>query len=206
MLTLQWASGKEKYFWKRDPECKEFKTRFVVRDSLQTRALVSYPGSGNTWTRYLVEAATGVFTGSFYHNKGIINKGLYGEAREYSDGSTLLQKTHHAMPQSKIFKLEWRLDHIRKFGGRAVLVVRNPYKAIISFYNFYQTGSQKKSVSAERLQSKDFHNFVRDGAERWLELIQDWLLFSTDLHVVMYEVSSEKLSQAIFPFCLIFRI
>ena len=206
MLTFQWDNVKEKYFWSSDPECSQYRTRFVVRHSLKTRALVSYPGSGNTWTRYLVEAATGVFTGSFYHNKGIINKGLYGEAREYSDGSTLLQKTHHAMPQSKIFKLEWRLDHIRKFGGRAVLVIRNPYKAIISFYNFYQTGSQKKSVSAKRLQSTDFHNFVRDGAERWLELIQDWLLFSTDLHVIMYEVSSEKLAQAIFPFCLMFRI
>ena len=75
MLTLQWASGKEKYFWKRDPECKEFKTRFVVRDSLQTRALVSYPGSGNTWTRYLVEAATGVFTGSIFNDKSILRAG-----------------------------------------------------------------------------------------------------------------------------------
>ena len=204
---LEWEDGGQTtQLWGDDEECQQYRTRFLLQNSLPARALVSYPGSGNTWTRYLVEAATGVFTGSIYHNEGIINEGLYGEAREYSDGSTLLQKTHHAMPQSKIFKLEWRLDHIRKFGGRAVLVVRNPYKAIISFYNFYQTGSQKKSVAAERLQSKDFHNFVRDGAERWLELIQDWLLFSTDLHVVMYEVSSEKLSQAIFPFCLIFRI
>ncbi len=29
-------------------------------------ALASYPGSGNTWVRYLLEAASGVFTGSRY--------------------------------------------------------------------------------------------------------------------------------------------
>ena len=28
--------------------------------------LVSFPGSGNTWTRYLIESLTGVFTGSVY--------------------------------------------------------------------------------------------------------------------------------------------
>ena len=134
MLTFQWDNnGKEHYFWRRDPQCGKFRTRFVVRHSLQTRALVSYPGSGNSWTRYLLEAATGVFTGSFYRNKGIIKAGLYGEARDYRDGSTLLQKTHHNMKQSK---LEWRQKQIRQFGGRGVLVIRNPYKAIISFYNF----------------------------------------------------------------------
>ena len=29
-------------------------------------ALASYPGSGNTWLRYLIEGAGGVFTGSRY--------------------------------------------------------------------------------------------------------------------------------------------
>jgi len=29
-------------------------------------ALASYPGSGNTWVRYLLEAASGIFTGSRY--------------------------------------------------------------------------------------------------------------------------------------------
>ncbi len=29
-------------------------------------ALASYPGSGNTWLRYLLEGAGGIFTGSRY--------------------------------------------------------------------------------------------------------------------------------------------
>ena len=192
MLTFQWENGKSKYFWSSDPECSQYRTRFVVRQSLQTRALVSYPGSGNTWTRYLVEAATGVFTGSIFIAKGIIEAGHYGEARDYSDGSTILQKTHHRALPGNTFGLEWRKEHIRQFGGRGVLVIRNPYKAIISFYNFKQTGSQTKSVSAEILKSKDFHDFVLVGVERWLELIRDWLLYSTDLHVIMYEVGGQQ--------------
>ena len=29
-------------------------------------ALASYPGSGNTWLRHMIEGATGIFTGSRY--------------------------------------------------------------------------------------------------------------------------------------------
>ena len=31
-------------------------------------ALASFPRSGNTWIRYLIHGATGIFTGSFYNN------------------------------------------------------------------------------------------------------------------------------------------
>ena len=198
MSRLQWENGTENYFWSDDPVCSQYRTRFVVRHSLQTRALVSYPGSGNSWTRYLLEASTGVFTGSIYNNQGIVAAGLYGESRPYNDGSTILQKTHHMMPQSKMFELSWRQQHIKQFGGRGVLVIRNPYKSIVSFYNFAKTGSQTKSVSAEDLATEDFSQFVREGAERWLQLLQDWLLFSTDCYVILYEV---RIVRNILIFC-----
>ena len=189
-LTFQWENGKENYFWPSDPQCGGYRTRFLVTNSLQTRALVSYPGSGNTWTRYLVEAATGIFTGSIFIDPGIVNAGHYGEARNYSDGSTLLQKTHHNAVYR--FGLEWRKQHVRQFGGRGVLVIRNPYNAIISYFNYQETGGHTKTVSVETLQTQKFHNFVWVGAERWLELIQDWLVYSTDYYIIMYEVSRAK--------------
>jgi hypothetical protein len=34
-----------------------------MHDFYRPHALVSYPGSGNTWLRYLIEATTGIYTG-----------------------------------------------------------------------------------------------------------------------------------------------
>ena len=48
-------------------------------------------------------------------------------------------------------------------------------------------------MGVESLRSEDFREFVRVGAERWLELIQDWLQFSTDCHVILYEVNTHIL-------------
>ena len=142
-----------------------------------------------------MEAATGVFTGSMYNDSLLLSAGHHGEGRSYSDGSTLLQKTHHhyKMPryvsQVSQYSLAWRRHHLGQFGGRGVLVIRNPYKAILSYWNFSKTKSHTNSVATESLQSEEFQKFVRVGAERWREVMQDWLQFSTDCYVIMYEVS-----------------
>ena len=154
-----------------------------------------------SWIRYLLEAATGVFTGSIFNDGSIVQAGHYGESRNYNDGSTLLQKTHHSLSEVVYQSgLEWRQKHIRQFGGRGVLVIRNPYKAIISYYNFKQTGgSHTETVAAERFRSAEFREFVRVGAVRWLELIHDWLEFSTDCHIIMYEVSQSPPLSTVLP-------
>ena len=180
VISLQWENnGTENYFWPSDPECGKFRTRFVVRHSLPTRALISYPGSGNTWTRYLLEAATGVFTGSVFNDKTIFKAGHYGETVDFMDGTTILQKTHYTASYK---------NHINKFGGRAVLVIRNPYEAILSNWNWIRTQSHTKTVATKSLQSAKFRKFVRAGATRWLKIIQDWLFYSKELYVVFYEV------------------
>ena len=38
--------------WKNDTNCQKFLTQFTKRGSLPARALVSFPGSGNTWIRW----------------------------------------------------------------------------------------------------------------------------------------------------------
>ena len=55
------------------------------------------PGS----PRYLVEAASGVFTGSVFHDGRILRAGHLGEARAFKDGTTILQKTHHLALRSR---------------------------------------------------------------------------------------------------------
>ena len=44
-------------------------------------ALASFPGSGNTWLRFLIESATGVFTGSRYKDLQIQ---MYGKSKYIS--------------------------------------------------------------------------------------------------------------------------
>lgn len=60
-------------------------------------ALSSFPGAGNTWVRHLIEHATGFYTGSYYFDGTLYNKGERGplprawtgasEARAPAEGS-----------------------------------------------------------------------------------------------------------------------
>ena len=44
--------------------------------------------------RYLIEGATGVFTGSVYKDLELQMMGFWGEIRDWRDGTTVVQKTH----------------------------------------------------------------------------------------------------------------
>ena len=116
---------------------------------LKPIALASYPGSGNTWLRWMIEAASGISTGSIYYDvdlyfKGnliffpsiewqLINfrfEGFWGELTDWDSGQTLVQKTHDSS-----------FDHIQSFSnGKGILICRNPYDALISFHNFLYGG------------------------------------------------------------------
>ena len=53
----------------------KFRFRFSRGRELPPVALISSPGSGATWLRYLIEGATGVFTGSVHHDAELYEKG-----------------------------------------------------------------------------------------------------------------------------------
>ena len=79
-------------------------------------ALASFPGSGNTWLRGLLELATNVCTGSIYCHAHFRTRGFNGEG--VHSGSTLVVKTHE-------------YTHSTQFVS-TVFIVRNPYHAIIA--------------------------------------------------------------------------
>ena len=60
--------------WKEDPLCKKFSTTFIQKPK-PPMALVSFPGSGNTWIRQIIEQMTGHFSGSLYGDHSIFMKG-----------------------------------------------------------------------------------------------------------------------------------
>ena len=54
--------------------------------------LISYPISGNTWLRYLIQKATGKITGSFYYSRILNENGFPGEY--IYNGSAIVVKSH----------------------------------------------------------------------------------------------------------------
>ena len=54
--------------------CGEVK--FAEPGTFPATSLSSYPGSGNTWVRYLIEEYTGYYTGSIYTDKNLAQGGF----------------------------------------------------------------------------------------------------------------------------------
>ena len=61
--------------WQDDLYCEEYSVEFSTKKKLPLIALASYPRSGNTWVRYLIHGAVGIFTGSFYNSGCIASQG-----------------------------------------------------------------------------------------------------------------------------------
>ena len=95
--------------------------------------LVSLPGSGNTWLRGLLERATGVCTGSLFCDKILHAGGMCGEGlRE----GVLVVKTHDTRLQwTDMHYRDGRWTDSRPFFDAAIVLVRNPFKALISEWN-----------------------------------------------------------------------
>ena len=55
-------------------------------------ALASYPGSGNTWVRYLIQHISGYITGSVYNDHNLKKMGFPGEGE--TNGKVIAIKTH----------------------------------------------------------------------------------------------------------------
>jgi hypothetical protein len=89
-------------------------------------SLSSYPGSGNTWVRYLIEQFTGVYTGSLYDDNKLFYGGFKGEKEDWHNGTIIAIKAHSFRNERKL--------------GDAILLIRNPFDAILAEYNRYKGG------------------------------------------------------------------
>lgn len=95
-------------------------------------ALVSLPGSGNTWTRGLLQKLTGVCTGSVVCDTSLRHEGFAGE--EVHSAAVLVVKSHDT-------SLQWSSSHNSQhkqvnpqFEG-AIFLIRNPFHSIVSEWN-----------------------------------------------------------------------
>lgn len=105
---------------------QEGRCQFMPQTHRVPVALASYPGSGNTWLRGLLEAATGICTGFTFCDISMRVKGFAGE--NIQSGAVLLVKTHAEPHWSH------RTSKSVHFGS-AVFLVRNPLDAFVAEWN-----------------------------------------------------------------------
>lgn len=171
-----------------DSRCSEIS--LMPEGSMPLIALASFPRSGNTWTRRLLEHATGLYTRSIYwkseSRQSIGSKVFLGGNINYNTGSTLCIKTH-------LFDVH----NVKEFTEGAILLLRNPYKAIVA--EAFRKQMIAKDEGPERtiqfIKSGDWTNFVKTNAGNWLATAVNWCRNSKRLLVVNYEELQKNTSK-----------
>ena len=135
-------------------------------------ALASWPGSGNTWLRVMVEEGTRVYTGSVYDGESL-RAAFPGE--NHDGATTIAVKTHHPCSGS------WGTVTFSTDCDRAhssILVVRNPFNAMKAEFNREETNANHTGfASAEAVMSDRFFKFVQHASISWRKHTV-WYLFS----------------------------
>jgi hypothetical protein len=136
----------------------------------ETVVLASYPRSGNTMLRKLIEAATGVLTGSDSRQDRAMVRDLkmYGLAGEGEVSQRVwVVKSHY--PE----KYGWR--ELR--AQRAILLVRNPFNTIRSYFNMLLTGTHTQSILPSEFDrfADVWDRHVREEIGWWVEYQRWWL-------------------------------
>ncbi|XP_017050954.1 WSCD family member CG9164 [Drosophila ficusphila] len=184
-MTIRWCRDL-KYINRDLPIYADYKADFYtalpsdVSAALQSlpalTALASFPGSGNTWLRYLLQQSTGILTGSIYKDYGLLKTGF--PAENVCNSSVLLVKTH-----------EWGSKAWAPF-SKAILLVRDPEKAIIAEFN-RQSGGHIGFASPDRYKrtkGKYWQQFVSNKLKGWEVMNLSWARnFTGGIKVVFYD-------------------
>ena len=152
---------------------------------IQSAVLVSYPRSGNTLLRTLFERITGHVTGSDTRPDRNLSRELAERHDLVGEGIT-----HSSMV--RFIKTHWpeRTGNAKYTARRAVLVVRNPYDAIDSYWNMNATCSHTKTLTEDVYNEyrDKFERLVRNEIEIWLKFHDYWMHSSNvPILLVRYE-------------------
>ncbi|XP_068213713.1 sialate:O-sulfotransferase 1-like [Palaemon carinicauda] len=179
-LTID-NSGQKRYWWSKDLLCSQYSVNFGK--NIVASWLLSYPRSGNTWTRYLIESASGFFTGSIYHSKNSKRAGYLGEDDPISRNRTIVIKTHTA-------------ESLKGSNRATLLIMRNPARSLISYWNYKNNRNSFSrwflSAPNSSYKTKAFHKFVEKELEIWRSTYIYPLKNAKRLHVIFYEMLREN--------------
>ena len=146
-------------------------------------ALASYPRSGNSLVRRLLESITGIVTGSDTKpGRGMAellrDSGLIGEG-ETKKEKVWVVKTH--FPE----RLGWQRFKVQ----RAILLVRHPINAIKSYFHMQLTATHHLSLDPSEFQhlAKVWNEHIEMETMIWKEFHKYWLTRDIPVIVVRYE-------------------
>ncbi|XP_063960417.1 sialate:O-sulfotransferase 2-like [Lytechinus pictus] len=146
--------------------------------SLPLIALASYPRSGNTWTRHLIQKATGTYTGSVYwegeRELEVAKKEFLGGIVDYKNKDTICVKTH-------------KFDR-DKFAG-AIMLIRNPYRSIVSEVfrrQMFVSGATREQV-VKYFTSKEWKRYVDEEIKNWKLMNLHWIQSRKPFLPIFYE-------------------
>jgi len=147
-----------------------------------TVALNSFPGSGNTWARQLIEHSTRAYSGSVYMDSQLYEGGFLGEYRPAFSGTTIVQKIHnkrHSSLASSYFSLT----------TNCIMLFRNPIEAMLAEYKRVhgKHGSFRSSHTLDvDIDIQEWKTFFQ---KKWLQYLEDNTAFldqCENLHVIFF--------------------
>ena len=111
----------------RIPQSHQHCKKMSFQSSGPVIALGSFPGSGNSWVRQLLESSTGVYTGTPYCDGAYVRAGMIGEG--VATENVIAIKTHDRPAKAKEV-----INH-----DKAIYIVRSPFATILAEHNWSLT-------------------------------------------------------------------
>ncbi|XP_060573574.1 sialate:O-sulfotransferase 1-like [Ruditapes philippinarum] len=155
-------------------------------------ALASYPGSGNTWTRQLIETTTGYFTGSVYTDWNFV-----GSKECPIRGRVFIVKTHETTFSSASHSDCTRLSISKLHFASFICILRNPYNAILAEFNRQNRVRSPKNeplspgqwvAPKQMFTTERWSKFVHNGVNEWRRTALYWMgNKSKSKYVLVYE-------------------
>jgi hypothetical protein len=164
---------------------------------LKRTALISFPRSGNSWTRMLIQKASGFRASSIYEEK----KALKPILPLWED--RFLIKTHfplYAAPLNETEQVRPRSQ--LKYFDQGIYLIRNPFDCLLSYYHYqqqFQNFTAKAELQPDSLSVIDMAAYI----QAYKDFYNFWSRVPLPIKAFRYE--DLKVS-FIFPFSVIYCI
>ncbi|GAA6015220.1 hypothetical protein JCM10207_003647 [Rhodosporidiobolus poonsookiae] len=172
------------------PACKtELSTR-PYKSKVRT-TFASYPRSGNSYLRSLIERTTGFQTSSIYCDRAL-QQTFQGECDHSRDHQFFVKQHFPALPKTiRTTDRRWR-SYYQQW-DQAVHVVRNPLDAVASWYHLSHAPKTADGLTQHDYKLKidkfgeEHADSIRDLAERWRRHTVYWDEAPILTHTLRYE-------------------